>query len=152
MLKLRFSSEFSKCPSKGSKDSVGLDLYSVESVTIKSHNRGLVNTGIVIEGMTEGHYARVAPRSGLAVKGVDVGAGVVDPDYRGDVKVVLINNKEEDFEVNVGDRIAQLILERCTIVREIHLSENGIVQVLNDDDMLVNSSTRGTRGFGSSGV
>lgn len=58
-------------------------------------------------------YARIAPRSGLAVKKmIDVGAGVVDHDYRGPVGVVLFNHGTEDFKVNKGDRVAQLILER----------------------------------------
>ena len=57
-------------------------------------------------------YARVAPRSGLACKGIDVSAGVIDSSYRGTVKVLLVNNSENDFTVSIGDRIAQMILER----------------------------------------
>ena len=72
----------------------------------------VVKTGISI-AVPEGCYGRIAPRSGLAVKKfIDVGAGVIDADYRGEVGVVLFNHSEEDFKVKPGDRIAQLILEK----------------------------------------
>ena len=71
-----------------------------------------MKTGIAIE-ISEGLYAKIAPRSGLSVKkSIDVGARVVDRDYRGEIGVVLINHSSKDFEVNVGDRIAQMILEQ----------------------------------------
>lgn len=74
----------------------------------------LVDTDISI-AVPEGTYGRVAPRSGLAVKhGIDTGAGVIDADYRGPVKVLLFNLSETDFEIQVGDRIAQLIVERVS--------------------------------------
>lgn len=74
----------------------------------------LVDTDISI-AVPEGTYGRVAPRSGLAVKhGIDTGAGVIDADYRGPVKVLLFNLSETDFEVQVGDRIAQIIVERVS--------------------------------------
>lgn len=73
-----------------------------------------MKTGIAIAAPS-GHYARVAPRSGLAYKsGMDVMAGVIDEDYRGDVGVILINLGDKDFIIHHGDRVAQLILERCT--------------------------------------
>ena len=63
--------------------------------------------------MPAGTYGRVAPRSGLASKhGIDVGAGVIDADYRGPVKVLLFNLSGTEFAVNAGDRVAQLIIER----------------------------------------
>ena len=71
-----------------------------------------MKTGLSIS-FPPGLYARIAPRSGLALKRfIDVGAGVVDADYRGEVGVVLFNHGDQDFEVKMGDRIAQLILER----------------------------------------
>ena len=84
-------------------------------------------------------YARIAPRSGLSVKGLDIGAGVVDSDYRGPIKALLINNSNIPFQVNVGDRMAQLILER----------------IENPECILVNelpTSKRGSKGFGSTGI
>ena len=84
--------------------------------------------------------ASVAPRSGLAYKkGIDVGAGVIDEDYRGEVGVILFNFGEEDFEVAPGDRIAQLILERIATPD---------VEVVSDLD----ATDRGAGGFGSTGV
>merc|ERR1719440_795914 len=88
----------------------------------------------------EGLYGRVAPRSGLAVKkGLDVGAGVVDADYRGNVGVVLFNYTDEDFTAEPGMRIAQLVLTRI---------ETPEVQEVQDLD----ATQRGAGGFGSTGV
>lgn len=82
---------------------------------------------------------RVAPRSGLAAKhSIDTGAGVIDGDYRGEVKVILFNFSDADFTIKEGDRIAQLIIER------IYTPEVVVVEKLEE-------STRGTRGFGSTG-
>merc|ERR1719319_237928 len=87
-----------------------------------------------------GTYARLAPRSGLAWKhGIDVFAGVIDADYRGEVKVILYNTQDEAFTVKTGDRIAQLILE------QIATPEVAVVEDLE-------ASVRGSGGFGSTGV
>jgi dUTP pyrophosphatase len=89
-----------------------------------------------------GYYARVAPRSGLAVKNfIDVGAGVIDEDYRGDVKVLLFNFGETDFEVKIGDRIAQLLIEKI-----LH------AQIAEVNEKQLTSTVRGSGGFGSTGV
>jgi dUTP pyrophosphatase len=126
-------------PSRGSPHAVGYDLHSVDACTIQPNTRGLVGTGIAI-ALPLNVYGRVAPRSGLAVKhGIQVGAGVIDPDYTGEVKVVLFNQSDKEFEIKKGDRIAQLVLERCEtpIVREIETLEE---------------TARGAGGFGSTGV
>jgi dUTP pyrophosphatase len=74
----------------------------------------LVDTDIAIS-VPAGTYGRIAPRSGLASKHfIDTGAGVIDADYRGQVKVLLFNHSDKDFEVKEGDRIAQLVLERVS--------------------------------------
>ena len=87
-----------------------------------------------------GLYARIAPRSGLALKKfINVGAGVVDADYRGEVGVVLFNHGDQDFEVKMGDRIAQLILEK--------ISTPAVEEVSGLDD-----TVRGSGGFGSTGI
>lgn len=126
-------------PSRGSAHAVGYDLYASEDYLIPRGARMIVNTGIAIV-IPKNCYGRVAPRSGLAVKhGIQVGAGVVDPDYTGEVKVVLFNQGENDFKVAVGDRIAQLILERCETppVKEV---------------LTIDETARGAGGFGSTGV
>ncbi len=126
-------------PSRGSPLAAGYDMCSSVDTTIKSGCRGLVDTGIAFT-VPYGTYGRIAPRSGLAVKkGIQVGAGVIDRDYTGEVKVVLFNHGEEDFEIKKGDRIAQLIIEK------IEMPEIKIVS-----ELLV--TERGEGGFGSTGV
>ena len=76
------------------------------------HGKCLVKTGLAM-ALPPGCYGRVAPRSGLALKKfIDVGAGVIDSDYRGKLGVILFNFSNEDFVINMGDRIAQLIFEK----------------------------------------
>ena len=99
-------------PKRGSDGATGYDLSSAGDITIPAHGRGIVKTGLALK-VPKGTYARIAPRSGLSVKkSIDIGAGVVDEDYRGEVGVVLVNNGDQDFPVKQGDRIAQLILEK----------------------------------------
>lgn len=137
--------EGAKIPTKGSEKAAGYDIYSNENIIIPVGERKLVDTGFKLE-MTfkekafgcDSIYFRIAPRSGLAVKGIDVGAGVVDQDYTGPVKVLLINNSKTDFEVKKGDRIAQGIFERIVDVVFNETKELGITQ-------------RGEGGFGSTG-
>ncbi|KAM5337812.1 deoxyuridine 5'-triphosphate nucleotidohydrolase, mitochondrial isoform 2-T2 [Glossophaga mutica] len=139
-LRLRFVrlSEHATAPTKGSARAAGYDLYSAYDYTVPPMEKALVKTDIQI-ALPAGCYGRVAPRSGLAAKHfIDVGAGVIDEDYRGNIGVVLFNFGKEKFEVKKGDRIAQLICER------IYYPEIEEVQGLDDTD-------RGTGGFGSTG-
>ncbi|KAF6351159.1 deoxyuridine triphosphatase [Rhinolophus ferrumequinum] len=138
--RLRFVrlSEHATAPSKGSARAAGYDLYSAYDYTVPPMEKILVKTDIQI-ALPSGCYGRVAPRSGLAAKHfIDVGAGVIDEDYRGNIGVVLFNFGKEKFEVKKGDRIAQLICER------IFYPEIEEVQVLDD-------TKRGSGGFGSTG-
>lgn len=127
-------------PTRGSDRSVGYDLYSVADTIVPCQaGNTLVATGLAIT-LPPGCYGRVAPRSGLAVKHcIQVGAGVIDPDYTGEVKVVLFNHGDKDFEVKKGDRIAQLVLERC---------ETPPIEEIN----IVEDTERGSGGFGSTGI
>ena len=126
-------------PTRGSDGAVGYDLYSSEDAIVPNQaGRALVGTGITVV-LPPGVYGRVAPRSGLAVKHcINVGAGVIDPDYTGEIKVVLFNHGMSDFEIKKGDRIAQLVLERCETppIEEISIVED---------------TERGSGGFGSTG-
>ncbi|XP_062819667.1 deoxyuridine 5'-triphosphate nucleotidohydrolase, mitochondrial isoform X2 [Anolis carolinensis] len=111
---LRFAklSENAVAPSRGSSKAAGYDLYSAYDYEIPASGKAIVKTDIQI-ALPTGCYGRVAPRSGLAAKHfIDVGAGVIDEDYRGNVGVVLFNFGKESFKVKKGDRIAQLICER----------------------------------------
>lgn len=138
-LKVKALSETAKMPTRGSVHAAGYDMYASAACTIAAGGRALVSTGLSIAVPTD-CYARVAPRSGLAVKnGIQTGAGVVDSDYRGEVRVLLFNQGDADFTINVGDRIAQLVLERV-YTPEVQQTEN------------LEESVRGAGGFGSTGV
>lgn len=111
--------------------SAGCDLSSIENYTLKPGERKLFKTGLYM-AIPNGLYGRIAPRSGLAYKnGIDVMAGVIDEDYRGEIGVILINLGQEDKQINVGDKIAQMIFEnytRCdfTVVDELDDTNRGI--------------------------
>ncbi|KAK0230583.1 dUTP pyrophosphatase [Armillaria fumosa] len=131
-------SDKAKLPTRGSALAAGYDLYSAEKKTIPARGSALVNTQISL-AVPIGTYGRVAPRSGLATKHmIATGAGVVDADYRGPLFVLLFNHSEKDFEVEEGDRIAQLVLEKIVTPE--------VLEVQDLDETL-----RGTNGFGSTG-
>lgn len=100
-----------RLPTRGSAGAAGVDLYAVERVVIAPGARAAVRTGLAA-AVPAGFYGRVAPRSGLAVRhGIDVLAGVIDSDYRGEILCALVNHGEEPFEVEPGARVAQLVVE-----------------------------------------
>ncbi|XP_014245631.1 deoxyuridine 5'-triphosphate nucleotidohydrolase [Cimex lectularius] len=126
-------------PVIGSQKAAGFDLRSAYDYVIPARGKGLVKTDLQID-LPEGCYGRIAPRSGLAWKNhIDVGAGVIDADYRGNVGVVLFNHGSEDFHVKEGDRIAQLICEKIFYPSLQEVEE-------------IKETERGTGGFGSTGV
>ena len=126
-------------PARGSAGATGYDLCASSNCVIPSQGKGTVETGLAVS-LPSGTYARIAPRSGLAIRNfIDVGAGVVDSDYRSEIKVVLFNHSAEDFVFQVGDRIAQVILER------IETPQVKKVAALDDTD-------HGAGGFGSTGT
>jgi dUTP pyrophosphatase len=130
-----------KAPRRGNDGDAGMDLASVVEVEIPPHGQATVSTGIALQ-IPMDCYARVAPRSGLAAKhGISVGAGVVDSTYRGEIKVILFNHSDTPFQVNMGDRIAQIIFEK------IYTPTLEVVDPLDLQD-----TTRGADGFGSTGV
>ncbi|KAK4043682.1 dUTPase-like protein [Parachaetomium inaequale] len=132
-------SDKARIPTRGSAFAAGYDLCAARLTTIPARGKALVDTDISMS-LPAGTYGRIAPRSGLAAKHfIDTGAGVIDADYRGHVKVLLFNHADADFEVQEGDRIAQLIVER------IYTPEVVEVQELEE-------SVRGAGGFGSTGT
>ena len=101
-----------RIPAKGSQKVAGHDLYAQEAERIPARRQAVIGTGIAI-GLPQGTYGRIAQRSGLATKhALAVNAGVIDADYTGEIKVVLVNLGCQDYEVHKGDRIAQLIVEK----------------------------------------
>jgi dUTP diphosphatase len=124
-------------PAYGSPAAAGADLTASEAVTLGPGERAAVATGVRL-ALPPGHVGLVWPRSGLAVRhGIDTLAGVIDSDYRGEVKVVLVNHGREAFTISPGDRIAQLLVQRVERVA----FERGPL-----DD-----TARGEGGFGSTG-
>ena len=106
-LQIKRLSEYAIIPTRGSDYAAGLDLSSAIDITIAPGERALVKTDLAI-ACPSGTYARIAPRSGLAYKyGIDVGAGVIDADYRGPLGVILFNFGNKEFTIQRGDRIAQ---------------------------------------------
>ena len=133
----KISSE-AKCPKYSHPgEDAGADVYSCENVTIMPGKRCLVSTGIAIKPPT-GTYTRIAPKSGLSCRGIDIGAGVVDSGYRNVIKVLMINNSDEAFTVKKKMKIAQIIFERIVCANMIECSS-------------LPDSSRGTGGFGSTG-
>lgn len=106
-------SENTKIPERKSEYAAGYDLFAAEDFTLAPQTSYAVATNLAV-AIPVGYYGRVAPRSGLAFKnGIDVFGGVIDPDYRGDIKVILYNSKQFDsFKISKGDRIAQLVIEK----------------------------------------
>jgi dUTP pyrophosphatase len=141
MIKVKRVHPDAKLPTRANPDDAGADLCSVEHIVIPPLSRALVSTGLTIEMPSDNLYARIAPRSGLALKhGIDVLAGVIDKGYRGVIGVILYNTDQSHaFEVKPGDRIAQIIIENAYSV------------VFNEREEL-SSSIRSDKGFGSSGI
>ena len=130
-------------PSYATTGSAGVDLRAnlSESIILKKFERILIPTGIHIE-LPQGFEAQVRPRSGLALKfGISVlnAPGTIDSDYTGEIKVLLINFSSEDFVINPGDRIAQMILAKYEQVEWLEVEQ-------------LSESERGAGGFGSTGV
>jgi len=125
-------------PTRGSSRSAGLDIFSIEDLTISPRQRQLARTGLAI-AIPAGCYGRIAPRSGLASKhGLDVLAGVIDSDYRGEVGCLLYNSGDETIRLAAQSKICQLIIERI-ITPEAVWAED------------ISDTERGSGGFGSTG-
>lgn len=112
-IKIKLLSNAAKIPTQGTDFSAGYDLYAAEDACVPRLGRKLIKTNLSM-AIPMNYYGRIAPRSGLAYKnGIDVLAGVIDSDYRGDIGVILFNTDESlDFSVKAGDKIAQIIIEK----------------------------------------
>jgi dUTP pyrophosphatase len=138
-MKIKLLQENAKIPTKGSPLAAGYDLYSTEEYTLMPMERKLFKTGISLSIPTN-MYGRIAPRSGLAYKdGIDVLAGVIDPDYTGDIGVILINFGTSEKKITFGDKIAQIIFENYNNVSFDTVSE-------------LSSTERGSGGYGSTDI
>lgn len=135
-------------PRRYSEDSVGFDLSSPIDLVVKAGSTELVPTGlrIVLPPRT---YGRIASRSCLALVGIEVAGGVIDPDFEGEVSIILRNHGAHDFNVSRGDRIAQLICERCVIPELVRGSDD---EDSSDSEPDEPPAVRGNKGLGSSGI
>lgn len=125
-------------PTRGSPEAAGLDMFSIEDVVVEPKQRSLVRTGLAV-AIPEGYYGRIAPRSGLATqKGLDVLAGVIDSDYRGEVRCLLYNTGDEAIHLPAQSKICQLVIEKIITPGAVWSDE------ISDTD-------RGSGGFGSTG-
>ena len=129
-------------PAYQTRHSAGMDLHAhlTEPLALKLGERKLVPTGLFIE-LPDGFEAQIRPRSGLALKhGITVlnSPGTIDADYRGEIKVLLINLGQEEFIINNGERIAQMIVARHETVKWLETGN-------------LNETARGSGGYGSSG-
>jgi dUTP pyrophosphatase len=126
-------------PTRGSAAAAGLDLYSIEDLKLQPGERTLARTGLSV-AIPKGFYGRVAPRSGLAVKhGLDVMAGVIDADYRGELQCLMINSGPQEIELPAGSKICQLIIEQIITPQAVWSDELG-------------ATARGAGGFGSTDI
>ena len=125
-------------PKRGSALAAGLDVCGIEELEIEPKQRVMARTGLAV-AIPPGFYGRVAPRSGLAAKnGLDVLAGVIDSDYRGEIVCVLYNTGDETIKLPGGSKICQLIVEQVITPEATWASD-------------LDETARGAGGFGSTG-
>jgi dUTP pyrophosphatase len=112
------SEEQVKTPARASKESVGLDIYANSNHTVFPNQGQLINTGLMVKP-PEGTYIRIAPCSGLSLKyNYNVLAGIIDPDFTGQIQVLLFNHGQYELSITKGDKIAQMIVEsyrKCSV-------------------------------------
>ena len=142
-MKVKFQriNQSAELPTYAHPGDAGMDIRSIEELTIDPGARALVHTGLVMV-LPPGYEAQVRPRSGLALKnGITVlnPPGTIDEGYRGEIGVILANFGSEPFKVEKGAKIAQMVIAPCTRVEIVEIDE-------------VDDTVRGTGGFGSSGL
>ena len=119
------------------QDDAGWDLYTNEAVTIPAGGTVLVSTGIAM-AIPKGYAGLIWDRSSMGVKGIHRHAGVIDSGYRGEVKVCLHNTTNESYDIELGDRVAQILIQKIPLFRIQEVEE-------------LDSTKRGSGGFGSTG-
>jgi len=125
-------------PKRGSVLAAGLDVCSIEDLLIEPKQRAVARTGLAV-AIPPGFYGRIAPRSGLAAKwGLDVLAGVIDSDYRGEICCLLYNTGDEPIHLPAGSKICQLIVEQIITPEAAWVTD-------------LDETARGAGGFGSTG-
>jgi dUTP pyrophosphatase len=139
-LKVKKLSSLAEIPAYQTEEAAGFDLHSIEDVVIAPKERKLIATGLAFD-IPAGYEIQIRPRSGLAYKhGITVlnTPGTIDSDYRGEIKVLLINHSDEEFEIKVGERIAQALIKE-------------VIQAKFEEVEELSETKRGEKGFGSTG-
>ena len=132
-------SDTAKAPLTGTTGSAGIDLMCDEPFTLQPNERRLIGTGIAM-ALPTGTWGEIKPRSGLAVNyGIDIMAGVIDSDYRGEIKVLMHNTGNRPLKCDAGDRIAQMVVQK-------HISP----KIMAASELI--GTGRGADGFGSTGL
>jgi len=137
MINVKRLTDTATIPTRNNPTDAGLDVYADEDWFVTGRHKAVIKTGIAMS-IPDGYVARIAPRSSLAMNNIDVLAGVVDSSYRGEVKIILINHADSDYEIKQGDKIAQILIQ------PVELWTPHEVKFLDD-------TKRGEKGFGSSG-
>ena len=157
ILYVELLSATARVPRRAHEDDVGYDVFSdQEDLEIAPGRRALIKTGIKIR-IPNGCYARVAPRSSLALQGRDVVGGVIDPGYLGEVGVIMANNGQDVFKVERGDKIAQLVFEACirpsgpVEVMDVKHPFGPPIELVLGPCVPERKRERGEAGFGSTG-
>jgi dUTP pyrophosphatase len=158
-MQIQLINKNAKIPQRSTNESAGYDLLCLDMFDLQPKTRMCVPTGLVF-GIPQGYYGRIAPRSGLSFKFcIDIGGGVVDSDYRGEIKVILINNGAYTKRFEIGEAMAQIIIEKIItpelfVVNKINEMEREELLVKykyefdkSKDD--VKENERGDQGFGS---
>jgi dUTP pyrophosphatase len=135
-----YTQKYALPPNKKHDTDAGYDFYAFEDTVIPAHSRKLVSTGVYWEPQSHG-FLKIMPRSSLALIGITVDAGVIDADYRGEIKIILVNNSPSDYSVNLHDKIAQGVYFSIP---------QPTSEVKTYDELQVNTE-RGQGGFGSTG-
>lgn len=125
-------------PKYACEGDAGMDLYSIENLTLKSKHRVKIKTGISIE-LPLGYVSLIWDKSGIASQGIKTMGGVLDSGYRGEYIVVLVNLSSVDFEIKKGQKIAQLLIQKV---------ENPNIEIVDE----LSPTERGEGGFGSTGI
>lgn len=139
MIKFTKVHPFASIPKRANEHAAGFDLYSVEEYEFEPGERCLLTTGVAM-ALERGFWGEIKPRSGMALNnGIDVMAGVIDSDYRGEIQVLLINHGGFNYTIKPGDRIAQIVIQR-------HYSG-----LLSREVASLDETDRGASGYGSTG-
>ena len=137
-IQVKLLSNSAQVPSRATNQSAGLDLHAPKNGSIPPNTRTLIPIDIAMQ-LPKSTYGRIAPRSGLSLRGIDVAGGVVDSDYRGNIGVILNNTSDEEFRYGRGDKVAQLIVEN---IKVLPCRQQNVLD----------KTQRGGHGFGSTGV